>query len=99
MMKKQIRRYSELIQVPSFEERFEYLKLRGTVGLDTFGFDRYMNQQFYKSSEWKNLRNHIFVRDLGCDLAVDGYDIQGRYIIHHMNPLSPEDRVFNYRFS
>lgn len=91
MLKTQIRTYSELIQIPTFEERFEYLKLMGQVGNETFGFDRYLNQQFYRSKEWKDLRNHIFVRDNGCDLGVEGRDIYGRFLIHHMNPISIED--------
>lgn len=91
MLKTQIRTYSELIQIPTFEERFEYLKLMGQVGNETFGFDRYLNQQFYRSKEWKDLRNHIFVRDNGCDLGVEGRDIYGRFLIHHMNPISIKD--------
>ena len=91
VLKTQIRTYSELIQIPTFEERFEYLKLMGQVGNETFGFDRYLNQQFYRSKEWKDLRNHIFVRDNGCDLGVEGRDIYGRFLIHHMNPISIED--------
>lgn len=91
MLKTQIRTYSELIQISTFEERFEYLKLMGQVGNETFGFDRYLNQQFYRSKEWKDLRNHIFVRDNGCDLGVEGRDIYGKFLIHHMNPISIED--------
>lgn len=88
-----IRTYSELITLPSFKERFEYLKLDGIVGKDTFGFDRYMNQIFYKSKEWQSLRNRIIIRDNGCDLGLDGYEIQGKILIHHMNPITPEDIV------
>ena len=91
MKRKQILTYSELIRIPTFEERFEYLKLRGQVGNETFGFDRYLNQQFYKSKEWKSLRNHIFIRDNGCDLGIEGRDIYGRYVIHHMNPIDIDD--------
>lgn len=87
----QIRTYSELVHIPTFEERFEYLKLMGQVGNETFGFDRYLNQQFYRSKEWKDLRHHIFVRDNGCDLGIEGRDIYGRFLIHHMNPISIED--------
>ena len=87
----QIRTYSELIHIPTFEERFEYLKLLGQVGNETFGFDRYLNQKFYRSKEWKDLRNHIFIRDNGCDLGIEGRDIFGRYLIHHMNPISIDD--------
>ena len=86
-----IRTYSELIQLPTFEERFDYLRLDGVVGKDTFGFDRYLNQQFYRSSEWKRIRNQVIVRDNGCDLGIDDYEIHGRILIHHMNPISIED--------
>lgn len=86
-----VRTYSELITLPTFEERFEYLQLSGSIGADTFGFDRYLNQIFYKSKEWKRLRNQIIIRDNGCDLAVDGYDIYERVIIHHMNPITKDD--------
>ena len=86
-----IRTYSELIQLPTFEERFDYLRLDGVVGKDTFGFDRYLNQQFYRSSEWKRIRNQVIVRDNGYDLGIDEYEIHGRILIHHMNPISIED--------
>ena len=86
-----IRTYSELIKLPTFEERFDYLRLDGVVGKDTFGFDRYLNQQFYRSSEWKRIRNQVIVRDNGCDLGIDEYEIHGRILIHHMNPISIED--------
>ena len=86
-----IRTYSELIKLPTFEERFDYLRLDGVVGKDTFGFDRYLNQQFYRSSEWKRIRNQVLVRDNGCDLGIDEYEIHGRILIHHMNPISIED--------
>ena len=86
-----IRTYSELIQLPTFEERFNYLRLDGVVGKDTFGFDRYLNQQFYRSSEWKRIRNQVIVRDNGCDLGIDDYEIHERILIHHMNPISIED--------
>ena len=86
-----IRTYSELIQLPTFKERFDYLRLDGVVGKDTFGFDRYLNQQFYRSSEWKRIRNQVIVRDNGCDLGIDEYEIRGRILIHHMNPISIED--------
>ena len=86
-----IRTYSELIQLPTFDERFNYLRLDGVVGKDTFGFDRYLNQQFYRSSEWKRIRNQVIVRDNGCDLGIDEYEIHGRILIHHMNPISIED--------
>lgn len=86
-----IRTYSELIKLPTFEERFDYLRLDGVVGKDTFGFDRYLNQQFYRSGEWKRIRNQVIVRDNGCDLGIDEYEIHGRILIHHMNPISIED--------
>lgn len=86
-----IRTYSELIQLQTFDERFNYLRLDGVVGKDTFGFDRYLNQQFYRSSEWKRIRNQVIVRDNGCDLGIDEYEIHGRILIHHMNPISVED--------
>lgn len=89
--KNHIKRYSELIQIPTFEERYEYLRLFGQVGNETFGFDRYLNQQFYRSKEWRDLRHHVFVRDGGCDLGIEGRDIFGRYTIHHMNPITIDD--------
>ena len=86
-----IRTYSELIAFPTFEERFKYLQLNGQVGESTFGFDRYMNQVFYRSQKWKSIRDFVIIRDCGCDLGVEGYDIYGKIIIHHMNPLSMRD--------
>ena len=86
-----IRTYSELITIPTFEERFEYLQLKGPVGKDTFGYDRYLNQVLYRSPEWKRLRNQIIIRDAGCDLACDGYDVYGKVLIHHLNPITVED--------
>lgn len=87
-----IKTYSELIRFPTFEERFEYLRLNGSVGKDTFGFDRIFNQQFYTSREWKILRDHVIVRDLGCDLGVEGHEIHGQKIlVHHMNPIALDD--------
>lgn len=88
-----IRRYSELRQLKTFEDRFNYLKLDGSVGADTFGFDRYMNQMFYKSTEWKQLRQKIILRDNACDLGIDDYSINGRILIHHMNPIGPADII------
>ena len=87
------RTYNELIQIPTFKERYEYLRLQGKIGEDTFGFDRWLNQQFYRSTEWKRIRNQVIIRDSGCDLAMDGYDIFGRIIIHHMNPITMKDIV------
>ena len=86
-----IKTYSELITIPTFEERFEYLQLKGSVGKDTFGYDRHLNQVLYRSPEWKRLRNQIIIRDGGCDLACDGYDIYGKVLIHHLNPITVED--------
>lgn len=87
-----IRTYSELSQIRTFAERFDYLRLNGEVGKDTFGFDRIFNQRFYRSKEWSRVRDHVILRDLGCDLGVPGHDIFGqRIIIHHMNPISLED--------
>ena len=92
MTTKIIRTYSELKELKTFEERFKYLKLGGVVGVETFGFDRYFNQKFYTTTEWKQLRNHIIVRDLGCDLGCEDHEIFGqRIIIHHMNPIYLED--------
>lgn len=86
-----IKTYSELIKLPTFEERFEYLKLDGRVGEDTFGWDRYLNQMLYQSSRWKSLRNKIIFRDNGCDLGVEGHDIFGGVRVHHMNIITIED--------
>ena len=85
------KRYSEMITMSEFDGRFRYAKLDGQVGKDTFGFDRYLNQQFYRSKEWKQLRDQIIIRDNGCDLGVPGHEISGKIYIHHLNPLSPED--------
>jgi hypothetical protein len=86
-----IRTYKELSRLDTFEERYRYLKLSGNLGERTFGFDRWINQRFYKSQEWKSVRNHVIVRDNGCDLGIPGYEIFMNLIIHHMNPLSVED--------
>ena len=93
-----IKSYSELITLPTFEERFRYLKLGGAVGQETFGFDRYLNQVFYTSKEWKAVRDIVIVRDNGCDLGLDGYDIHGRIYIHHINPISMEDLINRTKF-
>lgn len=86
-----IRSYSELIRLSSYEDRLAYLKLSGKVGEDTFGFERYLNQRFYTSAEWRRVRNQVIVRDNGMDLGVDGIPIFGKVIIHHMNQLTVED--------
>lgn len=93
-----IRTYSELITIPTFEERYRYLRIGSEIGKDTFGFDRYLNQDFYKSDEWRQIRDYVIVRDNGCDLAIDGREIRGRIIIHHMNPISKEDILKRSRF-
>ena len=86
-----IKTYSELIQLPTFEERFQYLKLSGAVGKETFGFDRYLNQNFYRSAAWKRVRDQVIVRDNGCDLGIDDRIIYGKILIHHMNPINDRD--------
>jgi hypothetical protein len=99
-----IRSYSELRRIDSFEERFRYLSLRGQVGEATFGFDRWMNQEFYRSREWRQLRYHVIARDVGCDLGVDGHEIHDRIYIHHMNPMTVseishgEEQILNPEF-
>lgn len=85
------RTYTELSRLPTFEERFEYLKLNGQVSSETFGFERYLNQNFYRSAEWKSVRNRVIARDLGRDLGVEGFDLHEKIIVHHMNPMTPED--------
>ena len=87
------RSYSELITIPTYEDRFHYLQLNGAVGKDTFGYDRYLNQILYNSKEWKRFRDEIIIRDNGCDLAFDGYDIHGRILVHHINPITVDDVV------
>lgn len=86
-----IKRYSELITLPTFEERYRYLKIGGKVGEETFGFERYLNQEFYQSDEWKRVRREVIIRDLGCDLGIEGREIHSRIIVHHMNPISIND--------
>ena len=86
-----IKTYSELITFPTFEERYRYLRLSGSVGEATFGFDRYLNQIFYRSQRWKDIRDYVIIRDSGCDLGVEGYEIYGRILIHHMNPITVND--------
>jgi hypothetical protein len=86
-----IRTYSELSRLTTFEDRYEYLKLGGILGNLTFGFDRWINQRFYKSQEWKTVRNHVIVRDQGCDLGIPGYEIYSDLLVHHVNPMSVED--------
>lgn len=99
-----IRTYSELITLPTFEERFRYLELDGQVGDETFGFDRYLNQKFYRSAEWKKVRQEVILRDGGCDLGIEDRPIFGKVLIHHINPVSidaikqKEDWVLNPEF-
>lgn len=85
------RTYSELLRLDTLEERYKYLALHGEVGRATFGFDRYLNQQFYTSRQWRDIRNHVIARDLGRDLGIEGYEIHNRIYIHHMNPMTVED--------
>lgn len=86
-----IKTYSELISIPTFEERYRYLRIGGSVGEETFGFDRYLNQIFYKTREWQAIRDSVIIRDFGCDLAITDREIQGKILVHHMNPITKED--------
>lgn len=86
-----LKTYSELIEIPTFIDRYRYLKIGGEVGKETFGSDRYLNQVFYRSKEWMDIRDYVIVRDLGCDLGIEGYEIIGKIFIHHMNPLTVKD--------
>jgi len=88
-----LRTYAELQSITSFEERYHYLALRGVVGDITFGFDRWINQKFYTSREWKRIRQQVIARDGGCDLGIEGYEIHSRLLIHHMNPMRAHDIV------
>lgn len=88
-----IRTYTDLIAIPTFVERFEYLNLMGSVGADTFGYDRYLNQIFYTTREWRHLRDQVILRDMGRDLAMEGYEIHGKIYIHHLNPISKDDII------
>ena len=88
-----IRTATELFEIDSFKERYNYLKLDGFVGRDTFGYDRYLNQRFYQSAEWQQIRYHVIARDLGCDLGVEGFDIYGMILIHHMNAITKRDII------
>jgi len=87
------RTYSELMQLTSFEDRFDYLSIKGVVGESTFGFERHLNQKFYTSREWRLTRDAVITRDYGCDLAIPGFEIYDRILIHHMNPITPDDIV------
>ena len=98
MTTKNIKTYSELITFPTFEERYRYLRIGGRVGEETFGFDRYLNQEFYRSKEWKSVRDFVIVRDNGCDLGIEGRDILGKILVHHMNPLTMDDILSRSKF-
>lgn len=87
------RTYLELSRLPTFDERFRYLALHSSVGAATFGFDRYINQAFYTSTQWRHIRNYIIARDEGCDLGIEGYEIHHRIVIHHMNPMEVDNVV------
>lgn len=93
MAASKIRRYSELIEIDNYLDRFEYLKLGGKVGTETFGFERYLNQKFYQGKEWKQVRDAIIIRDNGCDMAFSGREIHSKIIIHHINPILPKDII------
>lgn len=93
LMKMSTRTYSELITHDSFEDRYDYLRLGGSVGYTTFGYDRYMNQMFYTSKQWKDLRSHILARDNGCDLGAPDHEIRSKPIVHHINPIAPHDII------
>ena len=98
-MKTSIKTYSELITLPTFEERYEYLRLDGTVCEETFGFDRYINQEFYQGSqEWKRIRDYVIIRDQGCDLGIEGREIRGKILVHHMNPITKDDILKQTKF-
>lgn len=94
-MSSNIKRYSELQQLETFEERFNYLKLSGSVGVETFGFDRYINQRFYKDPRWKSIRDQVIVRDSACDLGILDREIMGNVYVHHMNPITAQDIINN----
>lgn len=91
--------YSELIQFETFEERFKYLSLHGQVGCETFGFNRWVNQRFYTSKAWRDLRRRVILRDNSCDLGVNGYEIHSRLIVHHLNPLTQRDIEYGTRMA
>ena len=97
-MSSNIKRYSELQQLETFEERFNYLKLSGSVGVETFGFDRYINQRFYKDPRWKRVRDQVIVRDSACDLGILDREIMGNVYVHHMNPITAQDIINNSDF-
>lgn len=91
MTKTNIKTYSELMTLPTFIERFNYLKIGGRVGEETFGYDRYLNQVLYRTPEWKRFRRDIIIRDMSCDLACDDREIVGKVLVHHIDPLTIDD--------
>ncbi len=95
----EIKTYSELCKFQTFEDRFQYLRLDGVVGKETFGFDRYLNQVFYqRDPRWKRVRDYVIIRDNGCDLGVEGYEIHGRILVHHMNPVTVDDLLHDSEY-
>lgn len=98
MIMMNIKSYFELVELNTFEERYKYLQLNGIVGVETFGFDRYLNQILYRSKEWKDIRDYVIIRDNGCDLGAKGHEIYGKILIHHINPISIEDIQTRSRF-
>lgn len=93
-----IRRYSELCKLDTFDARFKYLSVKGSVGSETFGHERYLNQRFYTSKEWRSIRNYVIDRDQGCDLGLPGYEIYGQIVVHHMNPILADDIIHSTDF-
>ena len=98
MVNTSIKTYSELITIPTYEERFEYLRCNSAVGKETFGFDRYLNQMFYKDPEWLAARDYVIIRDNGCDLAIPGREIHSKILVHHMNPITKDDILKRSKF-
>lgn len=98
-MSTKIKTYSELITLPTFLERYRYLRIGGKVGEETFGFDRWINQNFYKDPEWLAVRDYVIVRDMGCDLGMPDREIMGRILVHHMNPITKEDILLRTEFA
>jgi hypothetical protein len=90
-MSQRIRTYTELSRIGEFEKRYDYLSVRSQIGVDTFGYERWLNQAFYQSTQWKRARQEVIARDRGCDLGVEGYEINDKIIVHHMKPMSVED--------
>lgn len=91
-----VKTYTELIRFKTLEERYRYLRIGGRVGEETFGFDRWMNQVFYKDQRWRDIRDEVITRDNGCDLGIEGYDIRGKIFVHHMNPVTKDDILYNF---